>query len=113
MKRLFDASLFTDNVREHKNYLEIFLERQDKPLGSREERSAEVLDNIELPGWVHEILLMGPKHPITDKFIKTNPPKKANEIMRNYIWLLAVVFYKTVSFCLSMRKTFETKLNPC
>ena len=31
-----------------------------------------MLDNIELPGWVHEVLLMGPKHHIRDKFIETH-----------------------------------------
>ena len=31
-----------------------------------------VLDKIELPGWVHEVLSLGPKHPIRDKFIETH-----------------------------------------
>ena len=30
------------------------------------------LDNIELPGWVYEVLSMGPKHPIRDKFNETH-----------------------------------------
>ena len=42
-------------------------ERQDKPLGGRNEQSIKVLDNIELPGWVHEGLSMGPKYPNRDK----------------------------------------------
>ena len=57
------------------NYLGKFSERQAKPLGRREERAAKVLDNLELSGWVLETLSMGPKRPITDKIIKTNPPK--------------------------------------
>ena len=38
----------------------------------KNEQSVEVLDNIELPGWVHEVLSMGPKHPIRDKFIEAH-----------------------------------------
>ena len=30
-----------------------------------------MLDNIELPGWVHKVLPMGPKHPSRDKFNET------------------------------------------
>ena len=47
-------------------------ERQDKPLGGRNERSVKVLDNIELPGWVHDVLSMGPNYPIRDKFNETH-----------------------------------------
>ena len=47
-------------------------ERQDKPLGGRDERSFKMLDIIELPGWVQEVLSMGPKHPIKDKFNETH-----------------------------------------
>ena len=31
-----------------------------------------MLDNIELPVWVHEVLSMGPKHTIRDKFNETH-----------------------------------------
>ena len=31
-----------------------------------------VLDIIELPGWVHEVLSMGPKQPIRDNFNETH-----------------------------------------
>ena len=31
-----------------------------------------MLDKIELPGWVHEVLSMGPKHPIRDKYNETH-----------------------------------------
>ena len=34
-------------------------------------KSVRVLDNNELPGWVHEVLSMGSKHPIRDKFNET------------------------------------------
>ena len=47
-------------------------ERQDKPLGGRNEQSVRVVANIELPGWVYEMLSMGPKHPIRDKFNETH-----------------------------------------
>ena len=36
------------------------------------EQSVKVLDNIKLPGWVTEVLSMGPKHPIRDKLNETH-----------------------------------------
>ena len=41
-------------------------------LRGRNEQSVVVLDNIELLGWVHEVLSMGPKDPIIDKFNETD-----------------------------------------
>ena len=55
----------------HRKMLEKLSERQYKPLAGRNEQSVKVLHNIELPGWVHERLSMGPKHPIRDKFNET------------------------------------------
>ena len=39
-----------------------------KTLGVRDEPSVKVRDNIELPGWVHQIMPMGLKQSIRDKF---------------------------------------------
>ena len=44
------------------------LERQDKPLRASKEKTVAVLDNIFLPGFVRDLLVFGPKHPIRDKF---------------------------------------------
>ena len=46
--------------------------RQDKPLGGRNEQSVKVFDNMELPELVYEVLSMGPKHPIRDKYNETH-----------------------------------------
>ena len=44
-------------------------ERQDKPLGKQGEGSVRALDDVELPNWVQQVLALGPKHPVRDKFI--------------------------------------------
>ena len=49
MRRQVEASFKTTSEK-HRNKLEKLSERQDKPLGGRNERSVKVLDNIELPG---------------------------------------------------------------
>ena len=71
VRRQVEASLKTTSEN-HRKKLEKLSERQDKPLGGRNERSVRVLDNIELPEWVYEVLSMGPKHPIRDKFNETH-----------------------------------------
>ena len=43
-------------------------ERQDKPLRASNEKTVAVLDNIILPGFVKDMLVFCPKHPIRDKF---------------------------------------------
>ena len=48
VKRQVEASLKTTSDN-HRKKLEKLPERQDKPLGRRNERSVKVLDNIELP----------------------------------------------------------------
>ena len=70
VRRQVEASLKTTS-KKHRKKLEKLTERQDKPLAGRNERSVMVLDNIELPGWVYEVLSMGPKHPIRDKINET------------------------------------------
>ena len=45
-------------------------ERHDKILGASNEQSFKVLETFELPGLLHELLPMGPKHPIREKFTK-------------------------------------------
>ena len=71
VRRQVEASLNTTSEN-HRKKLEKLSERQDKPLVGRNERSVKVLDNIELPEWVYEVLSMGPKHPIRDKFNETH-----------------------------------------
>ena len=56
----------------HSLWLEKLSERQDEPLRVRNEQSVKVLDNIELAGWVHEMLSVDPKHPIRDKVNETH-----------------------------------------
>ena len=46
--------------------------RDKKTLGVRDEPSVKVLDNIELPGWVHKTMPMGLKQSIRDKFNETH-----------------------------------------
>ena len=46
--------------------------RDKKSLGVRDEPSVKVRDNIELPGWVHQIMPMGLKQSIRDKFNETH-----------------------------------------
>ena len=71
VRRQVEASLKT-TPENHRKKLEKLSERQDKLLGGRNERSVKVLDNIELPEWVYEVLSKGPKHPIRDKFSETH-----------------------------------------
>ena len=66
-----EASLKTTSEN-HRKKLGKLSERQDKPLGGRNERSVKVLDNIVQPGWVYEVLSLDPKHPIRDKFNETH-----------------------------------------
>ena len=69
MRRQVEASLKTTTKNQIKK-LKILSERQDKPPGVRNEESVKVHDNIELPGWVYELLSMITKHSIRYKFIK-------------------------------------------
>ena len=57
VKRQVEASLNTTSEN-HRKKLEKLSERQDKPLGGRNERSVKVLDNIELPEWVYKVLIV-------------------------------------------------------
>ena len=70
-RRQVEASIKT-TLKNHRKKLEKLSKRQDKPLGGRNEQSVKVLDNIELPGWVYDVLSIGPKHPIRDKFNETH-----------------------------------------
>ena len=47
-------------------------ERQDRPLGKQGEGSVRALDDVELPNWVQQVLALGPKNPVRDKFNETN-----------------------------------------
>ena len=70
VRRQSEASLKTTSEN-HRKKFEKLSERQDKPLGGRNEQSVKVSDTIELPEWVHEVLSMGSKHPIRDKVNET------------------------------------------
>ena len=59
MRRQVEASLKTTSENHRKNS-EKLSGRQNEPLGGQNEQSGKVLDNIELPGWVHEVLSMSP-----------------------------------------------------
>ena len=71
MRRQGEASL-KKKSENHKKKLEKLFERQDKPLEGRNEQSVKVLDSIEAPGLVHQMLSRGPKHPIRDNFNETH-----------------------------------------
>ena len=70
-RRQVEASLKT-SLKNHRKKLEKLSKRQDNSLGRRNEQSVKELENIELPGWVYEVLSMGPKHPIRDKYNETH-----------------------------------------
>ena len=126
MKCQVEASLKTTSEN-HRKKLEKLSERQDKPLGGRNEHSVKVSDDTELPGWVHEVLSMGSKHPIRDKFNKT-PFLADIDIFRSQLknrkisgektrkmfkdnGLLAVPFDKEVGFCKTRKQKYESKLD--
>ena len=63
----------TATVKEtHQKKLMKLSERQDRPLGKQGEGSIRALDNVELPNWVQQVLALGPKHPVRDKFNETH-----------------------------------------
>ena len=43
-------------------------ERQDRPLRNGSHRNVVIMDGRELPKFVLDILSLGPKHPVRDKF---------------------------------------------
>ena len=43
-------------------------ERQDRLLGKQNEGSVKALDDVELPEWVQQVLALGLKNPVRDKF---------------------------------------------
>ena len=69
------ASCSVNNlISRHKRNLKKLSERQDKPLKNLDERSVRVLDEVILPLWVREVLSVGPKHPVRDKFNEIHFP---------------------------------------
>ena len=60
-----------------------FSERQDKPLRASNEKTVAVLDNIILPGFIRDLLVFGPKHPIRDKFKKLHFLVDIDSFIRN------------------------------
>ena len=47
-------------------------ERQNRPLGKQGEGSVRAFDDVESPNWVQQVLALGPKHPVRDKFNETH-----------------------------------------
>ena len=47
-------------------------EKQDRPLGKQDEGSVKALDDVELPDWIQQVLEVGPKYPVRDKFNETH-----------------------------------------
>ena len=47
-------------------------ERQDLPLGKQGEGSVKAHDDVELPNWVQQVLVLGPKHPVKNKINETH-----------------------------------------
>ena len=64
----------TTTVKEtHQKKLMKLTERQDRPpLGKQSEGSVKALDDNELPYWVQQVLALGSKHPVRDKFNETH-----------------------------------------
>ena len=58
-------------------------ERRDKPLRSSNEKTVVVLDNTILPGFVRDLLILGPKHPIRDKFKELHFLADIDSLLRN------------------------------
>ena len=52
----------------HQKKLMKLSERQDRPLGKQGEGLVRLLDDVELSNWVQQVLALGPKHPVSDKF---------------------------------------------
>ena len=47
-------------------------EREDRPLGKQGEGSVRALDDVKLRSWVQQVLPLGPKHPVRNKFNETH-----------------------------------------
>ena len=63
----------TTTVKEtHQKKLMKLSERQDRPLGKQDEGSVRALDDVELRNWVQQVLAIGSKHPVRDKFNETH-----------------------------------------
>ena len=56
----------------HQKKLMKLSERQDRPLGKQGEGSVRAVDDVELPIWVQQVLALGPKHLVRDKFNETH-----------------------------------------
>ena len=63
----------TATVKEtHQKKLIKLLERQDRPLGKQGEGSVKVLDEVELPDWLQQVLALKPKLPVRHIFSETD-----------------------------------------
>ena len=57
-------------------------ERQDRPLRNGSHSNAVIVDGRELPKFVLDILSLGPKHPVRDKFIEVHFLAHVDELVR-------------------------------
>ena len=69
----FSGQRQTTTVKEtHQKKLTKLSERQDLPLWKQGKGSVRTLLDNELPNWVQQVLALGPKHPVRDKFNETH-----------------------------------------
>ena len=57
-------------------------ERQDRPLRNGSRSNVVIMDCRELPKFVLDILSLGPKHPVRDKFNKVHFLADVDELVR-------------------------------
>ena len=57
-------------------------ERQDRPLWNGSHSNVVIMDGRELPNFVLEILSLGPKHPVSDKFNEVHFLGDVNKLVR-------------------------------
>ena len=48
--------------------IEKLADRQNRTLGKLHRKAVKVQDDLKMSGWVNELLSMGPKHSVRDKF---------------------------------------------
>ena len=56
----------------HQKNLKKQSERQVRPLGKQSEGSVKALADVEIPGWVRQVLALGTKHPLRVKYNETH-----------------------------------------
>ena len=104
----------TTTVKEtHQKKLMKLSERQDQPLGKQGEGSVRAHDVVELPNWeaLCEIEAVAKAYA---KRVKQTLSDKGVEKARKYVksnGLVAVLYDKSVGFCVMRKETYEIKLS--